>query len=54
MLFNPLYCRILNFNMRGDQTMLEQEINGETHVLVPKEMWEKMWEVFDKISEMGE
>ena len=29
--------------------MLEQEIDGVTHVLVPKEMWDKMWEVFDRI-----
>lgn len=34
--------------------MLEQEIDGVPHVLVPKEEWDKIWEVFDRISEMGE
>ena len=34
--------------------MLEQEIDGVTHVLVPKEMWGKMWEVFDRIDKLGE
>ena len=40
--------------MRGDQTMLEQEVNGETHVLVPKDVWEKIWDVLNKVNEMGE
>ena len=44
----------MNFNKRGDQTMLEQEINGVPHVLVPKDEWDKIWEVFDRISELGE
>ena len=34
--------------------MLEQEINGVTHVLVPKEMWDEIWEVFDRIDKLGE
>lgn len=51
---NPLNCRIMNFNKRGDQTMLEQDVNGVPHVLVPKEEWDRIWEVFDRISEMGE
>ena len=34
--------------------MLEQEINGETHVLVPKDVWEKIWDVLNKVNEMGE
>ena len=34
--------------------MKEQIIDGEPHVLVPKEMWDEMWEVFDKIEKMGE
>ena len=29
--------------------MLEEEINGVPHVLVPKELWDKMWDVFDRI-----
>lgn len=33
--------------------MLEQEVNGETHVLVPKDAWEKIWEVLNKIEKMG-
>lgn len=34
--------------------MLEQEIDGVTHVLVPKDMWDEMWDVFDKIGKLGE
>lgn len=34
--------------------MLEQEIDGVTHVIVPKEMWDEMWDVFDRISKLGE
>lgn len=34
--------------------MLEQEVNGVPHVLVPKEQWERIWDVLDKISEMGD
>ena len=41
-------------NIKGAQKMLEQEIDGVTHVLVPKEMWDKMWEVFDRIDKLGE
>lgn len=33
--------------------MMEQEIDGIIHVLVPKEDWEKIWDVLDRISEMG-
>lgn len=34
--------------------MIEQEINGVPHVLVPKEMWDKMWDVFDRIDKLGD
>ena len=34
--------------------MIEQDVNGVPHVLVPKEQWDKIWEVFDKIEKMGE
>ena len=34
--------------------MLEQEINGEIHVLVPKDVWEDIWKVFNKIEDIGE
>ncbi len=34
--------------------MLEQDVDGVPHVLVPKEMWDKIWDVFDRIEEMGE
>ena len=33
--------------------MMEQEIDGIIHVLVPKEDWERIWDVLDRISEMG-
>ena len=34
--------------------MLEQDVNGETHVLVPKEVWNRIMAVFDQIEEIGE
>ena len=34
--------------------MLEQEVNGEVHVLVPKDVWEDIWKVFNKIEDIGE
>lgn len=34
--------------------MLEQEIDGKVHVLVPKDAWDKIWEVFEKIEKTGE
>ena len=34
--------------------MLEQELNGETYVLVPKEKWNKIWDVLDRASEIGD
>ena len=34
--------------------MLEKEIDGVTHVIVPKEMWDEIWDVFDSIKKMGE
>ena len=34
--------------------MLEQEIDGVTHVVVPKDMWDEMWDVIDSIKKMGD
>ncbi len=34
--------------------MLEQEVNGEVHVLVPKDVWDDIWKVFNKIEDIGE
>ena len=34
--------------------MIEQEIDGVQYVTVPKELWDKMWEMFDKIDQIGE
>lgn len=34
--------------------MLEQEVNGVTHVLVPKDVWDDIWAVLDRIVEEGE
>lgn len=33
--------------------MLEQEINGEEHVLVPKDAWIKICEILSKVDKMG-
>ena len=54
-IINPSDCRILNQNTkRVDQDMLEQEINGKIHVLVPKDEWNKIWEVFNRIDQLGD
>ena len=34
--------------------MFEQEIDGVQYVTVPKELWDKMWDVFEKIDKIGE
>ena len=34
--------------------MIEQDVNGVPHVLVPKEAWEIVSEVVSKLDEMGE
>jgi len=34
--------------------MFEQEIDGVQYVTVPKELWDKRWEMFDKIDQIGE
>ena len=34
--------------------MIEQDVNGVPHVLVPKEAWEIVSEVFSKLDKMGE
>ena len=34
--------------------MLEQEVNGVTHVLVPKDVWDDIMNVFGEIQNTGE
>lgn len=34
--------------------MLEQEVNGVTHVLVPKDVWDDIMNVFGEIQNNGE
>ena len=34
--------------------MLEQEVDGVLHVLIPKDDWEKVWKLLDKIENMGD
>lgn len=34
--------------------MLEQEVNGETYVLVPKEKWGKVMDVLNRIHDLGD
>lgn len=33
--------------------MLEQEVNGVTHVLVPKDVWDDIMNVFGEIQNNG-
>ena len=34
--------------------MLEQDVNGVTHVLVPKDVWDDIMNVFGEIQNNGE
>lgn len=34
--------------------MIKKEINGVTYVVVPKELWDRMWEILDRIEEISE
>ena len=34
--------------------MIEQEIDGVPYVTIPKELWDRMWDVFDRIEKIGE
>lgn len=53
--FNPEDSRTNFKNTIGvGKTMLEQEIDGVPHVLVPKDAWDKIWEVLEKIEKIGE
>lgn len=54
-IFNSLDCRMLNNNTkRVDQNMLEKEINGKPHVIIPREDWEMMWRLLRRIDVLGE
>lgn len=54
-IFNSLDCRIINNNTkRVDQNMLEKEINGIPHVIIPREDWEMMWRLLRRIDVLGE
>ncbi len=32
--------------------MLKKETDGVTYVYVPKEMWDRIWEILDRIDEI--
>ena len=34
--------------------MMEMEVNGKTHILVPKDVWDEIWDVFNPIEQIGE
>ena len=36
----------------GEIIMLEEEIDGVTYVYVPKVMWDRIWEILDRIDEI--
>lgn len=35
-----------------EKIMLKKEIDGVTYVYVPKDMWDRIWEILDKIDEI--
>ena len=32
--------------------MIEKEIDGVTYVVVPKKLWDRMWEILDRIDKI--
>jgi hypothetical protein len=32
--------------------MIKKEIDGVTYVYVPKDMWDRIWEILDRIDEI--
>ena len=34
--------------------MMEMEVNGKTRILVPKDVWDEIWDVFNRIEQIGE
>ena len=34
--------------------MKEEIIDGIPHVLVPKEQWENLWAILDRVEQLGE
>ena len=37
----------------GEKIMLEEEIDGASYVYVPKDLWDRMWEILDRLEELG-
>lgn len=35
-----------------EKIMLKKEMDGVTYVYVPKDMWDRIWEILDKIDEI--
>lgn len=35
-----------------EKIMLKKEIDGVTYVYVPKDRWDRIWEILDKIDEI--
>ena len=53
-----LDCRIYNPPMKGktgeEKTMRKKEINEKMYVAIPKKLWDRMWEILDRIEEICE
>lgn len=37
----------------GEKIMLKEEIDGVSYVYVPKDLWDRMWEILDRLEELG-
>ncbi|WP_295159850.1 hypothetical protein [Methanobrevibacter sp.] len=37
-----------------EKTMRKKEINGKMYVAIPKKLWDRMWEILDRIEEICE
>lgn len=44
----------MNSKTLKETNMLEQDINGVPHVLVPKDLWDDIWAVLIYIKKSGE
>ena len=51
--FSPLILFKHNDGKNRRKIMLKEEIDGVSYVYVPKDLWDRMWEILDRFEELG-
>ena len=46
-------CITPNDGKNRRKIMLKEEIDGVSYVYVPKDLWDRMWEILDRLEELG-